>query len=51
MSTAARHAEIARRYAWQNGPRMLTLVRLRELERLYEDRWGRDLPDDDHFDN
>jgi len=44
-STAARHAEIARRYAWQakenrrkKGPRLLTLARLRELERLYEDR-------------
>jgi hypothetical protein len=53
-SVAARHAEVARRYAWQakqksreKRPRLLTLVRLRELERLYEDRWGRHLPDDD----
>jgi hypothetical protein len=42
-STAAWHAEIAWRYAWQakekkKGPRLLTLVRLRELERLYDDR-------------
>src|SRR5262249_23017691 len=52
--TAARHAEVARRYAWQarqrSGPygqKRVSLVRLRELERLYEYRWGRHLPDDD----
>lgn len=51
---AARQAEIARRYAWHarqsrglTGPRLLAPIRLRELERLFEDRWGDHLPDDD----
>jgi hypothetical protein len=55
----ARHAEIARRYAWQAQQRrtrcdakpaptrLLTLIRLRELERLFVRRYGRFLPDDD----
>jgi hypothetical protein len=58
-TTRARHAEIARRYAWQaqqrrkrlnekpDRARLLTLIRLRELERLNERRYGRLLPDDD----
>jgi hypothetical protein len=55
---AARHAEVARRYAWHaihrqgNAPRsgpakLQALIRLRELERIYRDRWGYILPDDD----
>jgi hypothetical protein len=57
---AARLAEVARRYAWQARQkrkvgqskiaaraRLITLIRLRELERLYVSRWGRFLPDDD----
>jgi hypothetical protein len=55
----ARHTEIARRYAWQarqrrkrhevkpDPARLLTLVRMRELERLFARRYGRLLPDDD----
>ena len=56
----ARHAEVARRYAWQaqeqrkNGSatkpdkaRLTTLIRLRELERVFRLRYGRCLPDDD----
>jgi len=58
-SAQARHAEISRRYAWQaqqrrkrgdakpDHNRLLTLIRLRELERLFRHRWGRLLPDDD----
>lgn len=58
-STQARHAEIARRYAWQalqrhkreddkpDHSRLITLIRLRELERLFRHRYGRFLPDDD----
>lgn len=53
--TRSRHAEVARRYAWQamrrrrGGPpiKLITMIRLRELERLYRHRWGRYLPDDD----
>lgn len=55
--TGARHAEIARRYAWQaqqkrrgentDRPRLITLIRLRELERLFQYRYGRMLPNDD----
>jgi hypothetical protein len=53
------HNEIARRYAWQaqewrkrndakpDHARLLTLIRLRELERLFKRRYGRLLPDDD----
>ena len=57
---AARHAEIARRYSWaakqrKNGDRnkkpdrarLITLIRLRELERIFQSRYGRFLPDDD----
>jgi hypothetical protein len=55
----ARHAEIARRYAWQaqqrrkrnnakpNHDHLVTLIRLRELERLFRCRYGRFLPGDD----
>jgi hypothetical protein len=53
----ARHTEIARRYAWQakqrraaedtEPARLITLIRLRELERLFRGRYGRFLPDDD----
>jgi MT-A70 len=58
-TTRARHTEIARRYAWQaqqrrkrrdekpDPARLLTLIRMRELERLFERRYGRLLPDDD----
>jgi hypothetical protein len=54
-----RRAEIARRYAWQaqqqrkrndskpDHDRLMTLIRLRELERLFKHRYGRFLPDDD----
>ncbi|WFU36493.1 hypothetical protein QA635_19575 [Bradyrhizobium brasilense] len=54
-----RHAEIAHRYAWQaqqrrnreddkpDRSRLITLIRLRELERLFKGRYGRFLPDDD----
>src|SRR5437588_2382137 len=54
-----RHSEIARRYAWQalqrrkrdndkpDQSRLITLIRLRELERLFKHRYGRFLPDDD----
>ena len=57
--TQARHTEIARRYAWQaqqrrkrhddkaDQARLLTLIRMRELERLFARRYGRLLPDDD----
>lgn len=56
------HREVARRYAWAARPsgaeqspvpgspahnRRLTLVRLRELERLFSARYGAELPDDD----
>jgi hypothetical protein len=57
---SARHAEIARRYSWaakqrKNGElnkkpdrtRLITLIRLRELERIFQSRYGRFLPDDD----
>lgn len=57
---SARLAEVDRRYAWharQNRScrqtkavrraRLITLIRLRELERLYVSRWGPSLPDDD----
>jgi hypothetical protein len=57
---AARHAEIARRYSWaakqrKNGDRnkkpdharLITLIRMRELERIFQSRYGRFLPDDD----
>jgi hypothetical protein len=56
--TQARHTEIARRYAWQarqrrkrhedkpDPARLLTLIRMRELERLFARRYGRLLPDD-----
>src|SRR4051794_16033962 len=56
----ARHSEIARRYTWQarerrktgraeapDPVRLMTLIRLRELERIFEGRYGRLLPDDD----
>lgn len=55
----ARHSEIARRYAWQAQQQrrrndakpdhdyLITLIRLRELERLFRHRYGRFLPDDD----
>jgi hypothetical protein len=53
----AKHIEIARRYAWhvrqRRGGSKLTFsqliprVRLRELERIFQRRYGRLLPDDD----
>ncbi|QIG91974.1 hypothetical protein [Bradyrhizobium sp. 6(2017)] len=51
----ARHAEIRRRYAWHaqqrrekpDQARLITLIRLRELERIFQSRYGRFLPDDD----
>lgn len=50
----ARHAEIARRYAWNGkgrGKRKpghgIANLRLRQLERLFHDRYGDALPDDD----
>ena len=58
-NTQARHTEIARRYTWQaqqrrkrsdddpDPARLLTLIRMRELERLFVSRYGRVLPDDD----
>jgi hypothetical protein len=57
--TQARHTEIARRYAWQarqrrkrhedkpDPARLLTLIRMRELERIFARRYGRLLPDHD----
>jgi hypothetical protein len=57
--TRARHTEIARRYAWQarqrrkrhedkpDPARLMTLIRMRELERIFARRYGRLLPDDD----
>ena len=50
---AARHREIARRYAWegkrcQRGPfHARACVRLRELERIFSSRYGATHPDDD----
>jgi hypothetical protein len=51
----ARLTEVARRYAWQaeqrrgalSSTRRITLIRMRELERIFEVRYGRYLPDDD----
>jgi len=56
----ARHIEVAHHYAWrarqarkrgQRAPadrvRLISLIRVRELERLSVSRWGRFLPDDD----
>jgi hypothetical protein len=52
----AKQHEIARRYAWRarqarrgtpSDIRLITLVRLRELERVFQSRYGRHLPDDD----
>jgi hypothetical protein len=53
----ARHAEVARRYAWHSAqcgrkcprgsPALICRVRLRELERLYQRRYGAVLPYDD----
>jgi hypothetical protein len=51
---SGRHAEIARRYAWddrhrksQRRPRLIPNLRLRELERFYLHIYGPTLPDDD----
>ncbi len=52
---AARRKEIARRYAWMAEQRRgrlshdqkICLIRMRELERIYEARYGRCLPNDD----
>jgi hypothetical protein len=56
-SSRGKHREIAHRYAWQvrsknsakkpDRGRLLTLVRMRELERVFQHRYGRFLPDDD----
>src|ERR1700684_492027 len=48
----SRHRQIAMRYAWHDSPRQrrrpkFCYLRLRELERLYGDRYGPTLPDDD----
>jgi hypothetical protein len=53
----ARRREIARRYGWHakrqrnedkpDKSRLITLIRLRELERVFQYRYGRFLPDDD----
>jgi hypothetical protein len=52
----ARHAEVARRYAWharrnrkhpRGSPRLIALVRLSDLEQLYRRRYGAILPYDD----
>jgi hypothetical protein len=53
----AKHIEIARRYAWHARQRrdgsklthsqLIPRVRLRELERIFQHRYGRFLPDDD----
>jgi len=57
LNVEAKRAEIARRYAWQSRSRrtgekpdkarLITLIRLRELERIFQYRYGRLLPDDD----
>jgi hypothetical protein len=59
LCNTARHTEIARRYSWQakqqrkrygekpDKNRLITLIRLRELERVFQSRYGRFLPDDD----
>jgi hypothetical protein len=57
---AARHAEVARRYSWAarqrrktgraekpDPGRLMTLIRMRELERIFQSRYGRFLPNDD----
>ncbi len=52
---AGRRKEIARRYSWMAEQRRgrlshdqkICLIRMRELERIYEARYGRCLPDDD----
>jgi hypothetical protein len=48
------HREIARRYAWHDlerrarrRPKLFCHLRLRQLERLFADRYGCTLPDDD----
>lgn len=56
------HREVARRYAWvtsgetrepapaageTGGNRLITLIRIRELERVFSARYGAELPDDD----
>jgi hypothetical protein len=48
------HREIARRYSWDDRdkpdrrrPNAKLNTRMRELERLFDDRWGPTLPDDD----
>jgi hypothetical protein len=59
---SAAHREVARRYAWgahktqkslkiepgkTGEARLMALLRLRELERLFSQRYGAELPDDD----
>jgi hypothetical protein len=53
-SVAARHAEIARRYAWHSrqrketrAPLTLTTLRTAELERLFRHRFGGGFPDNE----
>jgi hypothetical protein len=47
-SAAARHAEIARRYAKaERRPVSIAMLRIAELRRLYRARYGHTLPDDD----
>ena len=47
---AGKHAEIARRYAWQaraRGKPGIPVLRIREIERLAQSRYGNVLPDND----
>lgn len=54
-SAAAKHHEIAVRYAWNSrqqkfgrgSPKLISRLRLRQIERLFAHRWGGQLPDDD----
>ena len=57
VSSSAKHIEISRRYAWHARQRrdglkltrdqLIPRIRLRELERIFQRRYGRFLPDDD----
>jgi hypothetical protein len=54
VGNAARHAEVARRYAWDENhgrmyapDRLLVINRVRELRRFLSYRYGETLPDDD----
>ena len=49
MSDAGRHAEIARRYDRKRDVEKVSVgaLRVTQLQRLFVDRYGRQLPDDD----